>query len=348
MEAGSVPEMRLRAPGAAETVAAGHSAPPRPRVPHGQTLLDPDRRPEDLGLDPAQVNDRLIHLGHKRLIPKDALQPFALIESRAHALVESASFPFLGGIARFVPNPRLADLADALDRLRDEFGRTTLDFVAGYASLRGEALAEWREAARHLNGGAGQLIATIEQSFPPAGDIFRRFGFETRLFQVAAPDGLRLDVAEGLDQLEVADQRRRIAEEASRRLQADLDSFIRESVAALREEAGRLAGEVLDTLDHSTVVVHQRTLDRLTGFIGRFRSLNFAGDAQLEQTLERFRQELLTRSAEDYRNDRSAMSDLTQGLARLRENAVQLARSDARDLVARFGRMGGRRLAVAG
>ena len=155
-------------------------------------------------------------------------------------------------------------------------------------------------------------------------------------------------MAEGLDQLETADQRRRIAEEAGRRLQADLDSFIRESVAALREEAGRLAGEVLETLDHSTVVVHQRTLDRLTDFIGRFRSLNFAGDAQLEQTLERFRQELLTRSAEDYRNDRSAMSALTQGPTRLRENAVQLARSDARDIIARFGRMGGRRLAVAG
>lgn len=307
-------------------------------------------RPEDLGLDPSHVSDRLIQLGHKRLVPKQALQPFALIEGRAHSLVEAASFPFLGGIARFVPNPRLPELSDRLDRLKEEFREATLDFVAGYADLREQALDEWREAAEQmsLNGSAAQLIATIEQSFPPAGDITRKFGFETRMFQVAAPESLRIEVSESIDQMEIADERRRIAEEAGRRLQADLDGFIRESVTALRAEAGKLAGEVLETLDQSSVIVHQRTLDRLTDFIERFRSLNFAGDAQLEQTLERFRQELLTRSADDYRNDRHALNNLTNGLERLRENAVQLAGTDARDIVSRFGQMGGRRLAAVG
>ncbi len=43
----------------------------------------------------------LISLGHKKLLPSDALKAFALIESRAHALVDANTFPFLGGIARF-------------------------------------------------------------------------------------------------------------------------------------------------------------------------------------------------------------------------------------------------------
>jgi len=304
--------------------------------------------PEDLGLDPAHVSDRLIQLGHKRLIPRDALQAFALIESRVQATVESSSFPFLGGIGRFVPNPRLGDLMDRLEKLRDEFREATLDFVAGYGPLRETALAEWREAAQHLNGSAERLIATIEQSFPPAGEIAKRFAFETRLFQIAAPDSIRLEVVEGIAQMEAAEDRRRIADEATRRIQADLDGFIRESVTTLREEAGRLAGEVLETIDQSTIIVHQRTLDRLTDFIERFRALNFAGDTQLEQTLERFRRDLLTRSAEDYRNDRNALGNLTEGLQRLRENAVQLARSDAREVVSRFGQMGTRRLAAVG
>ena len=92
--------------------------------------------PGDLGLDPAHVSDRLIQLGHKRLIPRDALSAFALIESRVQATVESSSFPFLGGIGRFVPNPRLGDLTDKLDKLHDEFREATLDFVAGYTPLR--------------------------------------------------------------------------------------------------------------------------------------------------------------------------------------------------------------------
>jgi len=304
--------------------------------------------PEDLGLDPAHVSDRLIQLGHKRLIPRDALSAFSLIESRVQATVEGSSFPFLGGIARFVPNARLGDLTDRLDQLANEFREATTDFVAGYMPLREKAMLEWREASRHLNGSAEHLIATIEQSFPPSGDIAKRFAFETRLFQIAAPDSIRLEVVESMEQIEVAANRSRIAEDASRRLQADLDGFIADSVASMRKETARLASEVLATIDGSENGVHQRTLNRLKTFIDSFRSLNFAGDHQLEATLERFRRELLTRSAEDYRNDSGAMSNLTDGLTRLRESAVQLARTDARDVIARFGQMGTRKLAAVG
>jgi hypothetical protein len=34
-------------------------------------------------------------------------------------------------------------------------------------------MVEWREAARHMNGSTERLIATIEQSFPPAGTSHR-------------------------------------------------------------------------------------------------------------------------------------------------------------------------------
>lgn len=304
--------------------------------------------PEDLGLDPANVSDRLIQLGHKRLIPRDALQAFALIESRTHAVIDGSSFPFLGGIGRFVPNARLGALTDQLAKLKDEFRTELLAFIAGYSPLREKAIAEWREVAGQLNGNAQRLIATIEQSFPPAGDIAGRFGFETRLFQIAAPDSLRLEVVDGVQQMEVADDRRRIADEATRRMQADLDGFIRESVATMREETAKLADEVLATINGSENGVHQRTLNRLGTFIDSFRTLNFAGDQQLEQTLERFRRDLLGRSAEEYRNNSGAMASLTDGLSKLRQSAVQLARSDAKEVVARFGQMGGRRLAAVG
>src|SRR5687768_5210840 len=50
---------------------------------------------EDIGLKQADVSDRLISLGHKRLLPKDTLAQLSLIEGRAHALVEANTFPFL-------------------------------------------------------------------------------------------------------------------------------------------------------------------------------------------------------------------------------------------------------------
>jgi hypothetical protein len=131
-------------------------------------------------------------------------------------------------------------------------------------------------------------------------------------------------------------------------MQADLDGFVRESVTALREEAARIAGEVLATIDSSETGVHQRTLNRLATFIDQFKTLNFAADTQLEATLERFRRDILSRSAEDYRNQPGAMTSLTEGLTRLRESAVQLAAADARDVVSRFGQLGVRKFAIAG
>ena len=55
--------------------------------------------PEDLGLNPDNVTERLISLGHKKLLPREALERFALVESRAHSLIESSTFPFLNGLA---------------------------------------------------------------------------------------------------------------------------------------------------------------------------------------------------------------------------------------------------------
>lgn len=50
--------------------------------------------PGDLGLDAASLGERLISLGRKRLLPKDALAQFARIDSRADAAV------FLGRMPR--------------------------------------------------------------------------------------------------------------------------------------------------------------------------------------------------------------------------------------------------------
>ena len=61
---------------------------------------------EDLGLSRSQVDADLISLGHKRLVPKQALQRLSRIESRAHALVEASTFPFLNGVARYLPNAK--------------------------------------------------------------------------------------------------------------------------------------------------------------------------------------------------------------------------------------------------
>ena len=75
--------------------------------------------------------------------------------------------------------------------------------------------------------------------------------------------------------------------------------------------------------------------------------MNFANDTVMEQQLENVKKELLTKTAEEYRDSAVARARLKQGLSQLANQAKQLARSDATELVQRFGELGRRKFNLA-
>ncbi len=82
-------------------------------------------------------------------------------------------------------------------------------------------------------------------------------------------------------------------------------------------------------------------------FIEQFKQMNFVNDADMEQQLEAVRKELLSRTAEEYRDDAVARGRLVGGLSQLRDTASRLARQDATELIQRFGELGRRKLNLA-
>lgn len=156
-------------------------------------------KPEDIGLNPNNVSERLISLGHKRLVPKESLERFALLEGKVHALVDSSTFPFLN-VARFLPNSQLQTVTDQLKNLEQEFLQVRGEFIENYAQLRKQAQREWRRAAKHLVSDPERLLGTIEASFPMPAHMSRYFGFEVQLFQVRAPEVLSLEPVSVADQ----------------------------------------------------------------------------------------------------------------------------------------------------
>src|SRR4051812_20774033 len=106
--------------------------------------------PEDIGLKESVLSDRLISLGHKRLLPKDSLASLAVLEGRSHALVESNTFPFLHGLGHFLPNQRLEEVTGKLKEIEAEFWKAKAEFLEKYSSLRDAASDEWRKMAKNL------------------------------------------------------------------------------------------------------------------------------------------------------------------------------------------------------
>jgi hypothetical protein len=301
----------------------------------------------DIGLDAEKVSDRLISLGHKRLLPKDATAGLALVEGRAHALVEANSFPFLNGLAHFLPNTKLAEVTEKLKALEEEFWTAKAEFIQRYARLRESAATEWRTMAQKLVSDPERVVANIEGAFPAPQKMDRFFGFETQLFQIAVPERLGLDLVTMADQQNLMQARQQAAVAASRQIHEGVERFVADCVAALREQTAQLCDEMLQSINTSETGVHQKTLNRLVRFIDDFKQMNFVNDTEMEQRLQQVRQELLTRTAEEYRDSASARARLVNGLSRLRDQASQMARANATELVQRFGEMGRRKFNLA-
>jgi len=302
----------------------------------------------DLGLDPNDVTDRLISLGHKKLVPKEALANFALIESRAHSLVDANTFPFMGGIGHFLPNAKLEEVNRKLESLRNEFDSAQFSFLRNYADLRGDAAREWWQAAAKLVRDPDRLVATIEDSFPRPEEMGRFFSFETHLFQMSVPEGIpQLDLITAGDQQAVIEARNAAAQEAAASIRQGTQQFVADCVATMRQETAKLCDEMLGSFRDSKCGVHQKTLNRLSQFIDHFKSLNFAGDRELEAQLEEARRKFLNRPAEAYRDDKRGQELLADGIRALGNAARELARADATDIVESFGAMGRRRFSLA-
>lgn len=201
--------------------------------------------------------------------------------------------------------------------------------------------------AQKLSPNPEQVLANIEASFPPAGTLERSFGFDQHLFQISAPERLGLDLVSLGDQENLIAARQKAATEAAARIREETERFVSDCVASLREQTAKLCEEMLDSIRTSETGVHQKTLNRLVKFINQFKSLNFAGDQEMEQQLETVRKELLSRSAEEYRDDVFARQRLVNGLNSLAEQARQLAKQDATELVERFGELGRRKFHLA-
>ena len=305
-------------------------------------------KPEDVGLDPNDVSDRLISLGHKRLLPKDALAELSLIEGRAHALIDANTFPFLNGVGHFLPNTNLEEVTGKLKAMELEFWDARTRFLQRYGRLRTDAAREWRQMADKLVKDPDQLIATIEASFPNPDHMGKFFSFDTSLFQITVPKKCSVELVAMGDHQAIIKARARAASEATAKIKRDSDRFIADSIDSLREQTAQLCDDILKSINGGkTEGVHQKTLNRLVKFIDQFKSLNFANDSKMEGQLEKVRKELLFKSALEYRDYSSALLLLVLGVSKLRDTARQLATQDATELVQRFGELGRRRLHLA-
>jgi len=238
-------------------------------------------------------------------------------------------------------------VTEKLEELEREFWSAKEQFLEKYASLRQSASKEWRKMAEKLVKDPDQLVANIEASFPFPSQMDRFYGFDTQLFQIALPQHMAAELVSASEQEAVIEARQKAAQEAGQKIRSDVESFVADCLASLREQTAALCQDMLESINGSEIGVHQKTLNRLVRFIDQFKSMSFANDRVTEQQLEAVKKELLTKTAEEYRDSAVARARSKCGLSNLANQAKNLARQDATELVNRFGELGRRKFNLA-
>ena len=201
--------------------------------------------------------------------------------------------------------------------------------------------------AQNLVKDPERLVATIEASFPFPNQMDRFFAFDVQLFQIAMPQKLAAELIEVADQQALIEARQRAVVEASAKIRSGVESFVSDCVASLREQTAQLCEDMLSSINNCDTGVHQKTLNRLVNFIDQFKQMNFANDSEMERQLEQVKRQLLTKTAQEYRDSATARNKLKHGLSQLANQARELAKQDASEIVQRFGELGHRRFALA-
>lgn len=228
----------------------------------------------------ANVDPNALHLGHKKLIPKDAIAKLSAIIGAARGALNSCSsdFPIAG--ARFVRFPVIPELLNTLKTLHKQFTEEVSLLLKAYPVLREEQLKVLNAQAESLaNDRISKLTTPSDQalirmwrddqfkknseSFPHPDDLKDKFRFEWRMFKVSAADSVNGISAED-------------ALAAGEKLQGDLQEWIHETAVLMHKTLGEAAKHAKELLEKQGKL-NPKNLKPLFDAFEAFKAIDFTG-----------------------------------------------------------------------
>lgn len=312
----------------------------------GQTRL----AESDLGLE--GLTDKNLHrLGRRNLVPHDEIAKLTAVESRARVRLAESSYAFPFGGARFVPAGVMGNLLADLDGLRSEFDAKVQEFCASYETMANEQRAAFMDNAVEIKVKLAKDDAWLEAfeqrlsaAYPTTEDVREAFAMEWSLYQFALPKGLHVKVIDAHHAMQAA----RLADEARRKIEDDVQRFVGEAAVDLRRRAADLARHVANMVQRSGDRISEKTLNPLRDLIDQFKAMDFTGDVEFGATLADIRTKYLSGSAaENMRQDADFREAFGKALDHVVTKATAESEKAAQDAMARFLKFGSMGRAVA-
>jgi hypothetical protein len=278
-------------------------------------------------LDLPNLDPGAFKLGHKKLLPKDAISRIQEIESKARSTLASRSsdFPIAG--ARFVRYPVLEDLLEKLTALKLEFLKEVKNLIDNYPELKRAQLEVLnaqvdkiaakriensypitKEKKYEIDAWVKKQYLKNEESFLDIDELKSKFRFEWRMFKISAADSLSKVSA---------DQ----AIEAHKKLQSDLQEWVAETAALMHKTLGEAAKHAKELLEKQGKL-NPKNLKPLFDAFAVFKSLDFTNsDVQktLDDIKEKYAYTLSDKDGIDYEASATMLNNNPNAMSNLKE-----------------------------
>lgn len=262
----------------------------------GKPTFQKKLRQTDLLVD--DIDEKVIYLGHKKLLPPKATEKLVTLEGRARVALANRSLPFPISGARFVHVQALPDVLQVFGRMRTEWQEAVADLVQQYAPLKAQQLADLDTQCQKLvdnelkkysgemrDQKLSQLAAWREQQaitnrnlYPSESDLPTLFRFTWRMFKISPTAGF-----EELNQLSQAE-----LAEAQEMLKADLRSWVRSASADLHRALGEAALNASSMLQKHKKLT-PRNLKPLFDAFETFKAVDFTGISDFRRVIDEIR-----------------------------------------------------------
>ena len=298
--------------------------------------------PEDMGLKSEDVASAF-HLGNKSLVPEGVIRQFRTIETRARVLVDTNSFPFPFGNARFIPRKHFNTVHDQLLRHQKEYNDLADELITNYPQYKADMEPIYREAAEIAYAKTSPASMTfsadtdpiaaretfitefmnrIESYYPSVETLRRKFSMYWDIYEIAIPE-MREATIQDIEQDEAL--RRDAINYYMSQTRGKIDGFVDTVVSQLREDTANICRHVAGMITKGKVI-RSTTIESLSEFINKYKNMNFVGDQSVADQLDSLQKEVLSmNNSSTFADDESVKMELHKRLIDIATVASNMA-----------------------
>ena len=253
------------------------------------------------------INEDAFYLGHKKLLPKEAMARLITLEGHARTALAGRSLEFPLSGARFVYFQALPALLVRLRTLQTEWRAAVQELVNTYPELKARQLEILDKQSSDLmeaellkvvpnqqQAKRAELDSWLEMQkqqhrklYPPVSELPEMFHFSWRMFKVSAVDGL--------EEMNTLQQEELIA--ARDALKADLSLWVRTATADMHRALGDAAAQAKNLLEKQGKL-NPKNLRPLFEAFETFNAIDFTGSSDWRKQVDSARERFIQRDAD--------------------------------------------------